>query len=144
MTRVKSNEVGVAEMYKFYKTKVTKERRVTYAVYKKIVYSQNKKIASKILSGHTYRIPYKLGYLTIKKRKMNYNVKRFDFGTYKKTGIKSNYTNLHSSDYVARWAWYKYKSRVRGKRAYCFQATRDNKRELAKKMKENHRQFLER
>ena len=144
MTRVKSEEVGVKEMYDFYKESTPKGRQVTFIVFKKIFYLQNKKISAKVLNGSMYKVPYRLGYLFIRKRKMNYNIKRFDFNTYKLTGIKCNFTNLHSDDYIAKWFWYKSLTRVKGKKAFCFQASRENKRGLAKKMKENHRQFLER
>lgn len=142
--RVNVGEQGLKEIYEFYKTKVKKP--VDFKTFSNICKEHNKIFMRMVIDeGKRVRLPYRLGYLRVKKTKMNYDHLKLDYGTYNKTGIKTFHTNLHSDDFKARILWEKSVCVVKGKLPYCFQITRDNKRHLASIMNTpgGHKRYLE-
>lgn len=142
--RTNIGEKGIYDIYKYYKS-ITKDP-LDLKLFREIVFTFNKRIMNEILQGAAnIRLPARLGYIRIKKTKMNYKNLKFDYGTYNKTGIKSFHLNEHSDDFKARILWDKSTCIVRGKRPWSFTASRENKRALCSIMKENggHKRYTE-
>lgn len=142
--RVNIGELGIHDMYNYYKVRV--KNPISFDRFKAIAYTTNKLVVDKVLEGDTVKLPYRMGYLRVRKTKMNYDYLKFDYGTYNKTGIKAVHLNMHSDDFKARILWDKSKCIVAGKRPYCFQPTRVNfKRRLSAIMKTpgGHSRYLE-
>lgn len=143
MGRVSIGEFGIHEMYKYYKS--TRKDPVDYKTYKAICEEYAKICANKIIEESVHlRFPF-VGILRIKKTKQQYKTLKFDFQTYRETGIKAYHLNEHSDDFYAKWFWHKSNCRLPGKLPYSFTATRDNKRHLAKVMKSpgGHNRYYE-
>jgi hypothetical protein len=132
--RVAIGELTLKDIYKKYKSST--KRPVDYKIFREICYRHNQIMMERVLErGERIRLPYRLGYIKVKKTKMNYNYMMFDYETFNKTGIKAFHMNEHSDDYKARILWEKSKCIVPGKRPYCLKFTRDHKRKLASIMK---------
>jgi hypothetical protein len=66
---------GINDIYKFYKDKF-KEDAIDEKIFKSIFYTLNKEISNLIITrSFEYRLPYRMGYLRIKKRKLNLKIK---------------------------------------------------------------------
>ena len=142
--RVAIGEKGLKDVYKLYKSKV--KSPVDYATFAKVCQLHNRLLMSKVIEkGHNIRLPYRLGFIRVKKTKMDFKHVKFDYGEFNKTGIKSFFLNEHSDEYKARILWEKSKCIIPGKRPYCFQPTREWKRRLAAIMKSpgGHKRYLE-
>lgn len=142
--RVALGEKGLKDMYAYYLVKA--KSPVTYKEYVQICTAHNKLLMELVLYySANIRLPHRLGYLRIKKTKMNYKYLKLDYGTYNKTGEMVYHLNEHSDDFKARFLWEKSKCVVKGKRPYCFQPTREHKRSLAEIMKSpgGHKIFSE-
>lgn len=132
--RVAIGEKGIREMYAYYLTTTTNP--LGYEDYVKVCHAYNKQVMHQILhEAANFRLPYRLGYLRVKKIKMNYKYLKMDYGLYNKTGEKAYHLNEHSDDYKVRILWEKSKCVIKGKRAYSLTITREHKRELARIMK---------
>lgn len=141
--RVAVGEQGLHEVYELYKKKVKKP--VEFTVFKAICTLHNKLVMQKVMEGVNFRVPFRLGFIRVKKTKMTFSKLKFDYGEFNKTGIKSFFLNDHSDGFKAKLLWEKSKCIVKGKRPYCFQPTREWKRTLAAVMKTDggHKQFME-
>jgi hypothetical protein len=103
----------------------------------------NQLIADFILTtGTEYILPYKLGSLQIRKRKMKFKNLKLDYQEWKNTGIVSFHLNEHSNEYYAYCHWKKHNVKLRNKTYYQFKLSRDNNRRLAKEMKESHVKYM--
>ena len=115
-----------------------KEREATpvsISLYRTICKEFNSELARLLIEdGITYVLPYRLGELSIRRRKMRFAKLKFDYGHYNKTKELSYHTNQHSSEWYSFCEWNRVKCKIKGKRAYQFILTRDNKRKLAKLM----------
>lgn len=129
--RTKVN-VSIENMYSSYPKKIDKK------TFKLILYTLNKLIAKYILNGDTVALPHSLGGIAIRKDKMQFTKLHFDYSEYNKTGIKSFFLNGHSGEFYSYPYWNKKACRVKNKVAYRFDLTRENKRALAKIMKQNN------
>ncbi len=142
---------NIEDIYKFYKKAIANKSikyKVTLAQYKDICYSYNQTITDLILNhSQCVKLPYRLGEIGIKKRKMNYKEKylKFDYGEYNKTGNKTFHLNAHSNEWKARWYWSKKRCVVINKSLYSFTPTMTNKRKLSAIMlqKGGHKKFYE-
>lgn len=92
--------------------------------------------------GEIYRLPEKLGVMGIFKSPTNYPM--YDYGYYKKTGIKNFLLNKHSQGYFARFKWFN-QTQVTGTwdtyeliSLYSYVPAREIKRMLTKEIKENN------
>lgn len=128
--RVKKKRDTLLQSYSLYSNE--HENPVSLKEYKKICYQFNKEIARLIVEeGIIYQLPYKLGKLGIRRRKMKFKNLKFDFGEYNKTGIKTYHLNEHSKEWYGFCHWKKMDCKVIGKWYYQFKLTRDNSRRLA-------------
>ena len=114
---------------------------VEYTVYRQICEKFNKAICTYILEeAGEFQLPYRLGSLRIKKTKMNYRNKnhmRPDWKKTKELGKTVYHLNDHTDGFRYRWAWDKSNVVTVGKKLYSFYATRTNKRELARLLKDD-------
>jgi hypothetical protein len=136
---------NTGDIYKFYKELVEKKDikyQVSLQEFKMICHEYNKTIADLILNhSQIVKIPHRLGEIGIRKRKMNFDYLKLDFGHLRKTGEK----RYHSGEWVAKWHWSKKNCMVVNKRLYSFTTTDSNKKALAKIMLEpdGHKKFFE-
>lgn len=113
-----------------------KDSSLTKKQVKQVMYLFNKILSRLVIeTGYKYKLPHKLGYLSVVKRKMGYHKLYFDFDTYNKTGLKTYHTNDHSDGWYANSHWQKKSCRVINKTWYSFKFTRHNQRLLASIMK---------
>jgi hypothetical protein len=133
--RKATDSLGLSQIYKQYKA--IEENPLTEKEFKAVCYEFNKLASKEIIeNSQILKLPYRLGELSIQKKKLNYNRLRFDFNTFNKTGIKAFHVNKHSDEYIAYFYWCKKKCKVKGKRYYHFKPTRCNSRAIAKVMNE--------
>jgi hypothetical protein len=146
-TKALNVELGVKDIYKYYRSKdtTTKEDKVLYDEFRRISYAINKKIAEKMLEGKFIKLPFNLGNFYIRKVRNNFKNLKFDYAHYNKTGEKVVHLNSHSNQYHAKWFWQKISCRIPGHTIYSFIPSRQNKRNLAKLMKEpgGYKKYLE-
>ena len=98
------------------------------------------------MKAKEFKMPYRLGTLRIKKKKMNYS---------KKNKLKINWLetnkhkkviyhlNDHTDGFNYRWFWSKINAVIKNKSVYSFQATRTNKRRLAGLLKNKKVDYFE-
>lgn len=130
------------KLYAHYKS-ITKNP-VSYDEYKKILIHTNIEFMRLIIEeGKEIRMPY-LGMLSVRKTR-NSKTKVFDYNYFNTTGEKRFIDNEHSDGYKARFHWRKTTCKVPGKKAYTFDATRDNSRALGIEMKKfnGHAKYVE-
>lgn len=116
----------------------TSKYNIEAKLYRDICEDFNKLLVESLINtGNSFTIPYRLGILRIKKRKINYNNLKPNFGLYNKSEgkLKNKYLNEHSGGYYCMFYWNKSLAVVRNKTAYCFIPTRHNKRSLASEIK---------
>lgn len=132
-------------IYKSYIDKVDPKYHCSEEEYKAICYLFNKKMSELMIhKGFKFKLPGRLGTLSVAKNKMKYHNIHFNFELYNKEGIKSYFINDHSDNYYAFVRWNKVACIVHNKVYYGFRFTRDNNREIAKVMKtENGHQLYE-
>ena len=122
-------------------TKKGSEFDIDYRTYRALCQDFNKAISKDILHhSKELKVPYRLGNIRIKKSKMNFSPDKrkylkVDWKKTKETGIRVYHLNEHTDDFKFRWYWEKSKAIIKNKRSYYFEATRDNKRTLAKLLK---------
>jgi hypothetical protein len=141
--RVAIGELTLKDIYKKYKE--GKKNPLDYKEFREICYMHNQLFMERVLvAGERMRIPFRLGFIRVKKTKMNYKYMMFDYETFNKTGEKVFHMNDHSDDFKARILWEKSKCIVPGKRPYCLRLTREYKRKLASIMKtpNGHNRYL--
>lgn len=137
------NSYTLTDIYKYYINKFDKNSKynIEYNIYRSICNDFNKMISSKIINdGYFFKIPYRLGTLRVKKRKINLNNLRPNYKLFNSTNgkINNSHLNEHSGGYYVRFHWTKKKDAiVKNKTPYSFIATRENKRNLAKVIKDN-------
>lgn len=127
--------------YKYYQSTIdlSSKYNIPYSVYRNICQDANKELSRMIIEeGYFFKMPYRLGTIRIEKRKIDLNNLKPDFGLFNKTELKNKHLNEHSGNYYVRFYWNKkIATIVKNKSAYCFIPTRENKRTLAKLIKQN-------
>jgi hypothetical protein len=113
---------------------------VEYKVYRQACEMFNKMIVDKILlKAEEFVVPYRLGTIRIKKKKMSFKEKsklKVDWKTTKEVGKVVYHMNDHTDNYRYGWKWDKTNAIVKNKKYYSFEATRSNKRRLASLLKD--------
>lgn len=130
------------DIYKYYiDTHPDEEMYVDKKTFKKIIYMFNKKIMQAVLDdSETFKIPKRLGLLRIKKSKMSFKEGmscKIDWDATRKYGKTIYHMNDHTNNYRYRFFWQKGTCNAVNKSAYCFEATRTEKRKLAYLLKNN-------
>lgn len=133
--RVKKQRDTLQQSYYLYSTK--SDNPVSIKLYKEICYKFNKEVANLIVEkGIMYQLPYNLGSIGIKRRKMKYSKLKFDFQYWKETGEKTFHLNEHSKGWYGFGHWKKKDCKVKGKWYYKFSFTRDINRAYSKVFQE--------
>ena len=122
---------------------------VGYKTYRKICEDFNKKIMDDILlKSREFKMPFRLGSLRIKKKKMNFSSKlknklKIDWKATRENKKVIYHLNDHTNGFNYRWYWEKKNAIIKNKSIYSFQATRTNKRRLAALLKNNEIDYFE-
>lgn len=136
------NVLTLKHIYQYYIKDISKTSKYnqSYRVFRDICEDANKELSNEILEGYFFVMPYRLGTIRIKKRKIDINNLKPDFGLFNKSDetYKNKHLNEHSNNYYVRYYWTKrVETLIKNKSVYSFIPTRANKRELAKRIKEN-------
>lgn len=103
---------------------------------KQVIYLYNKLLSYWIINkGYTFKLPHRLGSLSINKGQMGYCKLYFDYEQWNKNKVKVYHTNDHSDGWYASIYWDKKTCKVPNQSYYKFELTRGNNREIAKIMK---------
>lgn len=134
------NVLTLKHSYQYYIKDIaeTSKYRVEYNLYRSICEEANKLLSSLIVDeGLFLNVPYRLGNIRIKKRKINFKNLKPNFGLYNESEgeIKNKHLNEHSGGYYCMFYWNKKACVVKNKSAYSFIPTRYNKRYLASQLK---------
>jgi hypothetical protein len=130
------------DAHKHYADEVVKDTffDVEYKTYRKACEMFNKRISEKILkSAEEFQLPYRLGTIRVKKKKMSFKDKKrlkIDWQETKKLGSVVYHMNDHTDNYRYGWKWDKSNAIVKNKKVYSFMPTRNNKRTLAALLKD--------
>ena len=153
-------DYGVRHIFSFYKKKQKKEKKtaVSESDFGKIIKHFNKEICSSIVNdSYEYRMPYRLGYLRIRKHKTRLIL---DANGKLKTGhmhpdwiatkslweknpeakaIKKIiwHTNKHTQGYYYKWFWDKSVCNIKNSSVYSLVMSRTNKRSIAEAIRTN-------
>jgi len=136
------NVLTLKHIYQYYIKDISKTSKYyqPYNIYRAICEDANKELSNEILEGYFFTMPYRLGTIRIKKRKIDINNLKPDFGLFNESDgtYKNKHLNQHSNNYYVRYYWTKrVETLIKNKSVYSFIPTRFNKRELAKRIKEN-------
>lgn len=136
------NVLTLKHIYQYYIKDISKSSKyyLTYRLFRDICEDANKELSNEILEGYFFKMPYRLGTIRIKKRKIDINNLKPDFGLFNKSNesYKNKHLNEHSNNYYVRYYWTKrVETLIKNKSVYSYIPTRANKRELAKRIKEN-------
>jgi hypothetical protein len=116
---------------------------VDYITYKLINTTMLEKIFDRILyNSSEIVLPYRLGALSVLKKKMDYNRLRVDYKTSMETGIRVYHMNDHSNGYQFKIRWRKHIAIFKNRKYYCFIPTRTHNRLLAKLVKEGKNDYF--
>lgn len=136
------NVLTLKHIYQYYIKDISEESKyhLDYKTFRNICEEFNKELSKEILEGYFFKMPYRLGTIRIKKRKVDLKNLKPNFGLYNETDgeYKNKHLNEHSNNYYVRYYWNKrIATLIKNKSAYSFIPTRENKRTLAKLIKEN-------
>jgi len=136
------NVLTLKHIYQYYIKDIpeTSKYHLDYKTFRSICEEFNKELSTEILEGYFFKMPYRLGTIRIKKRKVDLKNLKPDFGLYNESeGLyKNKHINEHSGNYYVRFYWNKNRETIiKNKSPYSFIPTRENKRNLAKLIKED-------
>jgi hypothetical protein len=104
--------------------------------YRSICYLFNVTVASEIIDkGNNFKLPYSMGELCIYKNKMQYEKLHLDYKVWREQGIVSYHLNEHSDGWYAMLEWRKTGCKLKNRKDFEFKFTRNNNRQITKKMK---------
>lgn len=150
-------DYGIRDAYKFYKKKHKSEDNVSSSEFSAFCKEFNNRISDLIIyENFSFLIPFRLGRIRIRKYKPKVHIKedgsmdksrlRPDWNATKKLWKNNEeakkekkliyHLNDHTDGYQHRWFWEKLTSNVKNNSAYSFIPSRNNKRTLAKALKD--------
>ena len=139
------NELDFFEYYNEYV--IDDLYRVSKDVYKDIIFTVFKEIKKRLIDdGRSVRLPMRCGRIQIVKRlpeSWTTGQKRIDFHLTKQYGKTIYHLNEHSDGYKYRLHWDKHDCNILNKRKYQMIMSRDNKRLLAKLIKNKEQDYQE-
>lgn len=138
------NVLTIKHIYQFYIKDIDRDSKyyIDYRTFRTICEEFNKELSNEILEGYFFKMPYRLGILRIKKRKIDFNNLKPNFGEFNKSEIKNKHLNEHSNNYYVKYHWNKrFATLIKNRSLYSFIPTRANKRTLAKLIKSDHLQI---
>jgi len=105
-----------------------------------------KSMAEYIKEGKLYLLPYKLGEVSVLKKKpknMTRETMSLDWEQTQKLGKQVYHTNDHTNYYKYVFSWGKLRAHFKHKGSYRMVFTREHKRDLAKKIKSGEYDYFE-
>ncbi len=140
------NVLTLKHIYQFYIKDIDRDSKyyIDYRTFRTICEEFNKELSTEILEGLFFKMPYRLGIIRIKKRKIDLRNLKPDFGLFNKSDaeLKNKHLNEHSNNYYVKYHWNKrYATMIKNKSMYSFIPTRANKRTLAKLIKSDSLQI---
>lgn len=142
------NLYKATEMYEFYIQ--NKEKDSPYYIskteYISIVNLYFKRICELLLEGDMFYVPFGMGLIQILKIKIDINKTTLtpDWGLYNKTGVKTFHLNEHTRGYKYNIIWSKKDIKFVNNAMYRFQPVRSLKRTLARLIKVDKKDYIER
>lgn len=130
---------NLTDSYKVYKSEAKGKYDISYKDYVNICYETNKAIVKLLLEGSAFKMPYRLGDLSVRRRKVNYNNLKIDFAEFNRTGKKLKILNDHTDGWYFRFTWDKSLTVTPNKFYYSFVPTRGLTRELVRLLKSGER-----
>ena len=132
--------LGLKDSYKDFKNteKLGDYFKIDYKTYRAVCESFNKLTVEDILfNTGEFKLPHRLGSIRIQKKKMNFTKEalKVDWKASRELGKRVYHMNDHSDNYRYKWYWKKTNAIVQNKSLYSFTASRANKRELARIIK---------
>lgn len=133
----------IAQMYKDYVENAGDAglTPVESSVFRSIIQDYFNHLKDRLYRGMEVDLPARMGRLVISKKKTK--SKTIDFGATRKEGYTIWHTNSHSGGYKYRLHWYNDYMVNDNVRKYGLQFVRQNKRYLAKLIKEQQPDFIE-
>lgn len=129
---------GIHQLYEHYKANTIKDLIVPLKTFKAILGNYNTELINHILNAEEVRLGSRLGYLRIKKVKIEFKRSeglKIDWKRTKETGNKIFHLNEHRNGYFYKFTWRK--GVVPYIKAYSFIVSRHNKRRLPQILKNN-------
>ena len=127
-------QVTVNDMYRWFKDHKwdkEKSKRITQKQYKIFISAFFRQIAYKIvIEKFTFIMPWKLGSFFVRKVKRRKNKRTYDWGRFKREGIKAYYPNQHTFGFRFCFIWGKDLASFRNQGPYHFLPTRSMKKLL--------------
>lgn len=128
--------ITLSTLAREYNSTVEEKWQVEDKLYKQVCYLFNKKMSTLMIEkGEKFKLPDKMGELSVGKNRMKYERLHVDYATLNRTGKLAYHVNDHSDNFYAFPRWNKTKARMINQEYYGFKFTRTNSRELASKMK---------
>lgn len=149
MARSDRNSYTIEDYYQSYKeyTKDNPLYKISKAKFRNILKDYFKFLASEIIDGaKEVRLPARMGTLyviKIKPKKFGFNHCRVDFYNTKEYNKTIFHLNEHSDGYKYMFRWRKFDILIKHKSLYELIMTRDNKRRLAKIIKNKEKDYIE-
>jgi len=114
---------------------------ITYLRFKKVYCSLMRALMDYVLEGYFFKMPYNLGILRIKKRKLTLNKKmlRVNFAETRKHGKTIYHLNEHSNGFYYKFSWQQ--GFISGIKKYSFVPVRNYKRELARNIIDHKKDY---
>lgn len=136
------------DMYQYYMRDIEKGSPydIPYSTYVKLCSEFYKAIAEVVKEGGLYIMPYRMGELSvIKKRpkKLDFASMSLDWKATSELGKQVFHINDHTNYYKYRFHWKKQEAYFSNKGKYRMVFTRTHKRDLAKKIKTGNYQYFE-
>lgn len=119
---------------------------VDYSTFVNIITDYYKSLSEYILDGGMYQLPYRLGELSVigkRPKTLSKKTLKPDWGEFNKTGTYALHFNDHTDYKKYMFRWSKIKGYVKNMKSYRLVMTRDNKRELARRLKEGGYDYFE-
>lgn len=150
----------IEDVYKFYKAQCKEKgtEPIDITVFRKIIKYYNQEVCKSIVyNNDEFRLPFRLGYLRIKKYKTKFKIDKD--GNLKTSYLKPDWkatkelwekneeakenkkivyhTNRHTSGFYYKWFWDKRVCNIKNSSVYSLVMTRGNKRMIPEAVKNN-------
>lgn len=141
-TKYPSPSYNVEDLFRHFR-QVNSDKKelldIKQPLFKKIISEYNKVLGEYVIKGHVVKIPFGLGEIGIRKRKVSYapDKRRFLYVNYKmleKDKPAHYHIPEHSNGWQARYFWNKRQCRIENQTYYSFKPSNLLKSELAKVM----------
>lgn len=145
-TKYSTKSYTIKDFYNSYTDYVDKNglKEMEFKLFQSILIDYFEHIRSEIMeNGKIINLPGRFGEISVRKYKGNVNRLQFDYKSAKELDKPVWYFNDHTDGYRYKFYWNKSKLLVKNCTKYQMVFTRANKRNLAKILKNNERDYIE-